>query len=58
MRPNRPDDEERHRRFLERLDPEDVRMRISYSRRSIERSELARLTPIGYEREMALIALN
>ena len=58
VRPIRPDDEERHRRFLERLDPEDVRMRIFYSRRSIERSELARLTQIDYEREMAFIALD
>ncbi len=58
VRPIRPDDEERHRRFLERLDPEDIRMRIFYSRRSIERSELARLTQIDYEREMAFIAVD
>ncbi|MEO5735083.1 MAG: bifunctional acetate--CoA ligase family protein/GNAT family N-acetyltransferase [Rubrivivax sp.] len=58
VRPIRPDDEARHRRFLERLDPEDIRMRIFYSRRSIERSELARLTQIDYEREMAFIALD
>ena len=31
-------------------------MRVFYSRRSIERSELARLTQIDYEREMAFIA--
>jgi len=31
-------------------------MRIFYSRRSIERSELARLTQIDYERELAYIA--
>ncbi len=58
VRPIRPDDEARHLRFLERLDPEDVRLRIFYSRRSIERSELARLTQIDYEREMAFIALD
>ncbi len=58
VRPIRPEDEERHRRFLERLDPEDIRMRIFYSRRSIEHSELARLTQIDYEREMAFIALD
>jgi acetyltransferase len=56
LRPIRPEDEEQHRRFLEKLDPGDVRMRIFYSRRSIERSELARLTQIDYEREMAFIA--
>ena len=32
-------------------------MRIFYSRRSIERSELARLTQIDYEREMAFVAV-
>lgn len=56
LRPIRPDDESRHLAFLERLDPEDIRMRIFTSRRSIERSELARLTQIDYEREMAFIA--
>jgi acetyltransferase len=57
LRPIRPEDEAQHRVFLERLDPEDVRMRIFYSRRSIERSELARLTQIDYEREMAFLAV-
>ena len=56
LRPIRPEDEERHLAFLERLDPVDVRMRIFYSRRSIERSELARLTQIDYAREMAFVA--
>jgi acetyltransferase len=56
LRPIRPEDEARHLAFLEKLDPQDIRMRIFYSRRSIERSELARLTQIDYEREMALLA--
>jgi acetyltransferase len=56
LRPIRPEDEAQHLAFLERLDPVDIRMRIFYSRRSIERSELARLTQIDYEREMAFIA--
>jgi len=56
LRPIRPEDEAQHLAFLERLDPEDVRMRIFYSRRHIERSELARLTQIDYAREMAFIA--
>ena len=58
VRPIRPEDEARHRAFLERLDPEDIRLRIFYSRRTIEHSELARLTQIDYEREMAFIALD
>ena len=56
LRPIRPEDEAQHLAFLERLDPEDIRMRIFYSRRSIERSELARLTQIDYAREMAFVA--
>lgn len=57
LRPIRPEDEAQHLAFLERLDPEDIRMRVFYSRRSIERTELARLMQIDYEREMAFIAV-
>ncbi len=57
LRPIRPEDEAQHLAFLEQLDPEDIRMRVFYSRRSIERSELARLTQIDYEREMAFLAV-
>jgi acetyltransferase len=56
LRPIRPEDEAQHLAFLEKLDPVDIRMRIFYSRRAIERSELARLTQIDYEREMAFVA--
>jgi acetyltransferase len=56
LRPIRPEDEAQHLAFLDQLSPEDVRMRVFYSRRNIERSELARLTQIDYEREMAFIA--
>lgn len=56
LRPIRPEDEAQHLAFLQRLSPEDVRLRVFYTRRSIERSELARLTQIDYEREMAFVA--
>jgi len=56
LRPIRPEDGAQHMAFLRRLDAEDIRMRIFYSRRSIERSELARLTQIDYAREIAFIA--
>ncbi|MBA4211707.1 MAG: GNAT family N-acetyltransferase [Polaromonas sp.] len=56
LRPIRPEDESQHRAFLEQLDPEDIRLRVFYSRRHIEHSELARLTQIDYAREMAFIA--
>ena len=57
LRPIRPEDEAQHLAFLEQLDPEDIRMRVFYSRRSIERTELARLTQIDYAREMAFLAV-
>jgi acetyltransferase len=56
LRPIRPEDEPQHRAFLEKLDPEDIRLRVFHSRRHIEHSELARLTQIDYAREMAFIA--
>lgn len=56
LRPVRPEDEAQHRAFLESLDPEDIRMRVFYSRRTMERSELARLVQIDYTREMAFVA--
>jgi acetyltransferase len=56
MRPIRPEDEPQHLAFLERLTPEDIRMRVFYSRRTLPRSELARLVQIDYEREMAFLA--
>ena len=58
LRPIRPEDEAQHMAFLSQLDPADIRMRVFYSRRSIERSELARLTQIDYAREMAFIAVD
>ena len=56
IRPIRPEDEPQHLAFLEQLSPEDIRMRVFYSRRSLPRSELARLVQIDYEREMAFVA--
>jgi acetyltransferase len=56
VRPIRPEDEPQHRAFVEALDPEDVRLRVFHVVRYLPRSELARLTQIDYDREMALIA--
>ena len=56
VRPIRPEDEAQHLAFLGKLTPEDIRMRIFHVRRSIEHSEMARLTQIDYAREMAFIA--
>jgi acetyltransferase len=57
MRPIRPEDEARHRAFVERCAPGDLRLRFFNVRRELPRSELARLVQIDYAREMAFIAL-
>lgn len=57
VRPIRPEDEALHMEFLQHLDPQDIRMRVFYSKRTMERSELARLVQIDYAREMAFVAL-
>jgi len=56
LRPIRPEDEAQHLDFLADLSPEDLRLRVFYSRRSIEHTELARLTQVDYAREIAFIA--
>lgn len=56
LRPIRPEDENQHTDFLQSLSAEDIRTRVFYSRRTMERSELARLTQIDYAREMAFVA--
>lgn len=57
LRPIRPEDEALHTEFLQALSPEDIRMRVFYSKRTMERSELARLVQIDYAREMAFVAV-
>jgi acetyltransferase len=57
LRPIRPEDEDLHMAFLQQLDPQDIRMRVFYSKRTMVRSELARLVQIDYAREMAFVAL-
>ena len=57
LRPIRPEDEASHRAFVEQLRPDDLRLRFFSVRRSLPRSELARLVQIDYAREMAFIAL-
>jgi acetyltransferase len=56
VRPIRPEDTQQHLRFLQQLSPHDIRMRVFHTRRYIAPSDLARLTQIDYEREMAFIA--
>ena len=55
LRPIRPEDGAEHLRFFNALDPEDVRFRIFSRMRELQPSQLARLTQIDYDREMAFI---
>jgi acetyltransferase len=56
LRPIRPEDEPAHRRFFERLEPEDLYFRFFSAVREPGHSQLARFTQIDYDREMAFIA--
>ena len=57
VRPIRPEDAPAHREFVARLTPEDLRFRFLGVIRDIPPTEMARLTQIDYDREMAFIAV-
>ncbi|HET9596256.1 MAG TPA: bifunctional acetate--CoA ligase family protein/GNAT family N-acetyltransferase [Anaeromyxobacteraceae bacterium] len=56
LRPVRPEDEAAHSEFITRLSPEDSHFRFFHTVRSMPHTQLARLTQIDYDREMAFIA--
>ncbi len=56
IRPIRPEDEAAHTALLGAMTPDDLRMRFFGSIRSFDHSQVARMTQIDYDREMALIA--
>jgi acetyltransferase len=56
LRPIRPEDEPNHHVFISHLSPEDARFRFFAVVRQLPHSEMARLTQIDYDREMAFIA--
>jgi acetyltransferase len=58
LRPVRPEDEPAHSEFISRLSPEDSRFRFFHTVRSMPHSQLARLTQIDYDREMAFVAVR
>jgi acetyltransferase len=58
LRPIRPEDNGQHRRFLARCSPEDLRARFFAAVKELPDRDLAHLTQIDYEREMAFIALD
>jgi acetyltransferase len=58
LRPIKPEDAPQHVEFFNALDQEDIRYRIFTRLRELQPSQLARLTQIDYDREMALIAVR
>jgi acetyltransferase len=58
IRPIRPEDAEAHAAFIARVPPEDLRYRFFTALRTVSPEQMARLTQIDYEREMAFIAVR
>jgi acetyltransferase len=58
LRPIRPEDEALHREFLQACSPQDLRLRFFNAPHALTHEELARLTQIDYEREMAFVAVD
>ncbi|HJV85089.1 MAG TPA: bifunctional acetate--CoA ligase family protein/GNAT family N-acetyltransferase [Noviherbaspirillum sp.] len=56
LRPIKPEDGPQHIEFFNVLDPEDVRYRMFVRMRELTNPQLARMTQIDYNREMAFIA--
>jgi len=58
IRPIRPEDEPNHHVFISKLTPEDIRFRFFGLVKSLPHSQMARLTQIDYNRDMAFIAIG
>ena len=58
LRPIKPEDGAQHVEFFNALEPEDIRYRVFMQIRELQGSQLARLTQIDYDREMAFIAVS
>ncbi|MBN8872389.1 MAG: bifunctional acetate--CoA ligase family protein/GNAT family N-acetyltransferase [Rhodospirillales bacterium] len=58
IRPIRPEDAEQHGAFFKRLSPEDIRYRFFSAIRELSAEQMARLTQVDYDREMAFVAIH
>ncbi len=58
IRPIRPEDAEAHAAFFARLSPEDVRYRFFSMLRALSPEQVARMTQVDYDREMAFVAVR
>ncbi|HME22073.1 MAG TPA: GNAT family N-acetyltransferase [Acetobacteraceae bacterium] len=58
VRPIRPEDADQHGAFFARLSPQDIRYRFFTAMRELSPEQMARLTQIDYDREMAFVAVR
>ena len=58
IRPIRPEDAEQHEALFRRLSPDDVRFRFFSAIRELSREQVARMTQVDYDREMAFVAIR
>lgn len=58
IRPIRPEDAEAHAAFFGRLSPTDVRYRFFSALRELSAEQVARMTQVDYDREMAFVAVD
>jgi acetyltransferase len=58
LRPIRPEDAEAHGAFFQRLAPEDIRYRFFSPMRTLAAEQMARMTQVDYQREIAFIAVR
>jgi acetyltransferase len=58
IRPIRPEDAEAHAAFFARLPAQDVRYRFFSAMRELSPEQIARLTQVDYDREIAFIAVR
>ncbi len=58
IRPIRPEDADQHAAFFARLSPQDIRYRFFTAMRELSPQQMARLTQVDYDREMAFIAVR
>ncbi|MEQ1769536.1 MAG: bifunctional acetate--CoA ligase family protein/GNAT family N-acetyltransferase [Devosia sp.] len=58
LRPIRPADARLYPAFLERVDPEDMRMRFLVTMKTLSQNDRVRLTQLDYDRDMAFVAIE
>ena len=58
IRPIRPEDAAAHAAFFARLPPQDVRFRFFSALRELPAEQIARLTQVDYDREIAFVAVR